>query len=376
MTMKITNLIDIENLEYKWDVIETIPEFAILKTCEQNPKWHSEGNAWNHTKLVCQAALDYCNDYMYDTDCEYDSKILLTAALFHDIGKGVTTEFKKGNWHAYGHELASEKITRKLLWDEDINFRETICALVRWHMEPLRIAESSKYMEKIFKLKLNIDFELLLKLKRFDVLGSKPLDETQTEYDLYILKTMERIYRQMGFQYSGKISPHNTKFLSKEMFKKPEIRVYMMMGISGSGKSTKVDELVADEEEGTTVIVSRDIARVALGYCSGSEKYLGTTEQENMVTAYCNELIRESAEKGKHIIIDNMNLKKKYRDDVKNLLKDYNVKYIYVYVEADSIEKNIERRKGQISPDIIKSMINSIEWPTIDEYDFLFKFRN
>jgi uncharacterized protein (DUF1330 family) len=78
----------------------------------------------------------------------------------------------------------------------------------------------------------------------------------------------------------------------------------------------------------------------------------------------------------KHIIIDDMNLKRKYRDAIKELFKNYNVRYIYVYVEADSIEKNIERRRGHISPDIIKSMINSIEWPTVDEYDFLFKFRN
>ena len=374
--MKFEDFFDLEKFEYKWDYIETIPEFAILKTCEQNPKWHSEGSAWNHTKLVCQAALDYCADYMYDVECEYDSKILLTAALFHDIGKGVTTEFKKGNWHAYGHELASEKITRRLLWDEDINFREIVCSLVRWHMEPLRIAESSKYMEKIFKLKLNINFELLLKLKRFDVLGSKPLDKTQTEYDLYILRKMNDIFYRIGKTHLGRLGMFNYKILSRDLFNKPEIRVYMMMGISGSGKSTKVDDLIADEEEGTTVVVSRDIARVALGYCSGSEKYLGTTEQEAMVTAYCNELIRESAEKGKHIIIDDMNLKRKYRDAIKELLKHYNVKYIYVYVEADSIEKNIERRKDQISPDIIKGMINSIEWPTVDEYDFLFKFRN
>lgn len=374
--MKISDLINIEKLEYRWDIIEAIPEFAVLKTCEQNPKWHSYGNVWNHLKLVCQAALDYCADYMYDIECEYDNKILLTAALFHDIGKGVTTEFKKGNWHAYGHELASEKITRRLLWDEDINFREKVCSLVRWHMEPLRIAESSKYMEKIFKLKLNIDFELLLKLKRFDVLGSKPLDETQTEYDLYILKKMDDIFHRIGKIHLGRLGMFNYKFLSKDLFNKPEIRVYMMMGISGSGKSTKVDDLVADEEEGTTVVVSRDIARVALGYCSGSEKYLGTTEQEAMVTAYCNELIRESAEKGKHIIIDDMNLKRKYRDAVKELLKHYNVKYIYVYVEADSIEKNIERRKGQISPDIIKGMVSSIEWPSVDEYDIMFISQN
>jgi putative nucleotidyltransferase with HDIG domain len=374
--MKFEDFFDIEKFVYNWDYIESVPEFAILKECEQNPKWHSEGNAWNHTKLVCQAALDYCANYEYDKTYEYDNKILLTAALFHDIGKGTTTIFKKDNWHAYGHELASEKIARRLLWEEDINFREIICSLVRWHMEPLRIAESSKYMQKIFNLKLNVDFELLLKLKRFDVLGSKPLNEVQTEYDLYLLNKMNDILYRIGKTHLGKPGMLNCKFLPKELFNKPEIRVYMMMGISGSGKSTKVEEIIDDEEIGTTVVVSRDIARVALGYCSGSEKYLGTSDEEAMVTAYCNELIRDSAELGKNIIIDDMNLKRKYRDAVKELLKYYNVKYIYVYVEADSIDKNIERRKGQVSPDIIKNMINSIEWPTVDEYHYIFKYRN
>ena len=72
--MKISDLIDIEKLEYKWDVIELIPEFAILKTCEQNPKWHSCGNVWNHLKLVCQAALDYCADYKHYIGYDYDIK--------------------------------------------------------------------------------------------------------------------------------------------------------------------------------------------------------------------------------------------------------------------------------------------------------------
>ena len=31
--MKIIDLIDTEKLEYKWSVIELIPEFAVLKTC-------------------------------------------------------------------------------------------------------------------------------------------------------------------------------------------------------------------------------------------------------------------------------------------------------------------------------------------------------
>ena len=93
--MKITDLIDVENREYKWDVIESIPEFAVLKNCKQSARWHQEGNAWNHTKLVCEAAVKYIDNCGY-TFAAFP-KLLMAAALFHDIGKGETTAFFKGD---------------------------------------------------------------------------------------------------------------------------------------------------------------------------------------------------------------------------------------------------------------------------------------
>ena len=149
-----------------------------------------------------------------------------------------------------------------------------------------------------------------------------------------------------------------------------------MIGISGAGKSTVVDNNIMKYNNyysinNNIVVVSRDIARVSLGYCSDSKKFLGTKEQENVVTAYCNEFIRESAEKGYNIVIDDMNLKRQYRDNIKELLKDYNVKYTYHYVEASNINKNIKRRENQIPEDVIKSMIWKLDYPTFDEYDVL-----
>jgi regulatory protein YycH of two-component signal transduction system YycFG len=34
------------------EYLNTIPEFAKLIECEQNPKWHNEGNVMNHTLLA------------------------------------------------------------------------------------------------------------------------------------------------------------------------------------------------------------------------------------------------------------------------------------------------------------------------------------
>lgn len=377
--MKISDLIDIEKLEYKWDVIDTIPEFAELKTCEQNPKWHSEGDAYKHTRLVCQAALDYVKNEFQNYDLgNNDIKILLAAALFHDIGKGVTTEFKKGNWHAYGHEIKGENITRRLLWDENIFDREAICSLVRWHMEPLRIFESKHYVEKIISLSRNVkSLRLLYALKTFDIKGSYPEDERQTEYDLNTINRLMTLTRNLSCYYGG----INTMvdIPTKDNFDK-KIVVHMMMGISGAGKSTQVEKIIDYHKKNfpdiDIVVVSRDIARVALGYCEPNQKYVGTPEEENTVTAYCNELIRESAEAGKHIIIDDMNIKKKYRDGFKNLLSKYFCFYSYHYVECGSFDVNVKRREGQVPRAILYNMINSIEWPTGDEYDSIHIKRN
>ena len=111
-------------IEPIWKKIEKIPEFAVLKTCNQSPKWHAEGDAFKHSQCVINAAIeDIQGSYSYVSETV---KVLVLAALFHDIGKGVTTFEKDGKWHAYGHEIEGEKITRKLLWDEGWAFRESI----------------------------------------------------------------------------------------------------------------------------------------------------------------------------------------------------------------------------------------------------------
>ena len=64
-----------------------------------------------------------------------------------------------------------------------------------------------------------------------------------------------------------------------------------------------------------------------------------------------------------------MNNKRKYRDAYKQMLKDYNVCWKYIYVEASELNKNIERRKGQIHELAFRKMVESFEFPTPDEYD-------
>lgn len=203
--VKLTELIDLDNLEYNWDKIESIPEFANLKECKQNPKWHLEGDVFTHTKKVCEAILGLINE-----EYCFNPLTCLAAALFHDIGKGETTFFKEKdqNWHAYGHEVVGEQMVREMLSDENPVYVNAIARLVRWHMEPLNIKKSKNKIQKLFKLAkdVTIDDDMLkgsslrdlLILKESDILGSVQEDKEGWEADLHFIQTLRNISEEAG----------------------------------------------------------------------------------------------------------------------------------------------------------------------------------
>jgi predicted kinase len=141
----------------------------------------------------------------------------------------------------------------------------------------------------------------------------------------------------------------------------------MYLGLPGAGKDTAIAASMSDGKD--RAIICRDDIRIELGYCGEGEKYLGTNEEENKVTEVFNRKLKDAAEAGKVIVLNNMNNRRKYRDAYKQMLKDYNVCWKYIYVEASELSKNIERRNGQIHELAFRKMVESFEFPTPDEYD-------
>ncbi len=82
------------------------PELKELITTEQNPVWHPEGSVWNHTMLVVNEAAKLKVQAK-------EPLMFMLAALFHDLGKAVTTTVKDGKIISYGHDVKGVDFTEK-----------------------------------------------------------------------------------------------------------------------------------------------------------------------------------------------------------------------------------------------------------------------
>lgn len=374
--VNINELINFSAFDINWDKVFGVPEFAKLKECEQNPKWHGEGNVFIHTMLVCEQAKTMC--LKMPAAAAYEAKVLITAALFHDIGKGVTTTFNKGAFHAYGHEFAGEKIARRLLWNEELRFREDVCALIRHHMDGREVMDKKDCLERIVEMSKDIpSWELLIDLMLCDSLGSWPKDGNRHAIDENLLYNLKYSFCQpLGCLHKKSEIPPAQKLYQviNDFNEKRQILVYVYIGLPGSGKSTRAKKFSEDlATVGLDIItVSRDSIRAELGYCQDGEKIVGTDEQENAVSEEFNRQVLDAVKAGKDVIIDNINLKRKYREALKLLLQGYNIRWNYVYFEAQGgLSENIKRRDGQISGDVFDNMILNFDWPTVNEYHSL-----
>ena len=134
--------------------------------------------------------------------------------------------------------------------------------------------------------------------------------------------------------------------------------VYILCGIPGAGKSTFCKNHLSNYK-----VVSRDIIRFELGYTSFvDDKSVGTKYQEQQVTIRENELIKEYLEAGYDIVLDNMNGGKYLKPTVENIKLIAPKAKIIGYNIVTPLEKCIERRKDQISEEVMRNIYSRFHY--------------
>ena len=371
---------DIFTPDYKIDfdvVKQNIPEFNNLEYTQQPKDWHSEGNAYIHTKMVVdemyKILLDRCSE---DEIGGENYMIMLAAALFHDIGKPSCTKFseEKGDFTSRNHQYAGERIVRRVFYDEDWILREKLCWLVRKHMAPYYILGGNDPAREIKALSWGpVTNDMLFSLNLCDSWGSISEKESRDDSVERLLKLCNmaeslncldrscEMSRSEKFGYCTNLSDETKECLDNE---NPNFTLYIMVGLPGSGKDTWIKENISE-----TTMLCRDNIRTEIGI--EGEKPQGTEEQENEVTRILNERLVECCKNKQDCVINNTNVSKKRRKEILDIILPYNPRVVIVYVEAPTLTDNFERRRNQVGKKVIKRMFHNFEFPEFFEYDTL-----
>ena len=153
--------------------VRHFPELARLIGCRQDPKWHPEGDVWEHTKLCLDAfARHRVGDPAEDL-------LVGLAVVCHDFGKPATTsrDPRTGHIRSLGHDIAGVAPTLSFLrrlTNEERLLRE-VPPLVQHHMQPFAMWRSKCGDAAIRRLAVKVvRIDRLLRVAHADDEGRLP----------------------------------------------------------------------------------------------------------------------------------------------------------------------------------------------------------
>ena len=153
---------------------DVLPELMPTVGLMQNPKWHPEGDVFEHTMQVLDAAatLDY--------KTTEEKLTLLSAALCHDLGKPVATYVDNGRIRSTDHAEKGEPLVHSMIKRLTGSKKRiaAVCKLVKYHMEPGSFVENNAsakaYRRLAVKLAPEASLHTLSLLSQADKRGRNP----------------------------------------------------------------------------------------------------------------------------------------------------------------------------------------------------------
>ena len=143
---------------------EILPEVDSMQGVEQPPRFHPEGDVWQHTLMMLEILSEGKRPKV--------NPVLAWGALLHDVGKPVSRSEDENGVHFYGHVQHGEKIADEIM--QRLKFsraqRETVLNLIGQHMIFMSVQKMRPARLKRF-LRMP-DFDLHLELHRLDCLAS------------------------------------------------------------------------------------------------------------------------------------------------------------------------------------------------------------
>jgi tRNA nucleotidyltransferase (CCA-adding enzyme) len=171
-----------------------------LVGCPQDPRWHPERDAFEHTLCVMDAMKDILQREKIDGERYI---VLMLSAMLHDVGKANTTVITKEKISSKGHAITGVPIARDFMNSIFVNHKviEQVIPLVKEHM-----SHCNKFGDKAVR-KLSVRMEPsnisnLCILMEADCSGRPPIPRGKNENILIIEESAKR----QGLMF-GSITP-------------------------------------------------------------------------------------------------------------------------------------------------------------------------
>lgn len=214
-------------------------ELNQLKDIEQSPVYHQEGNVYVHTMMVLDAATkykDYVNNYLF----------FMYAALCHDLGKYLTTEFDGDKIKSLNHEIEGISISEKLLkrLTDNKNLIKYVKNMVEHHMKPNIYAFNQSKIKSTNKLFYNsIDPNDLIYLAMADHNGRISSQKLENP-EKYLFERLDIFREYMSRDYVDGYDLLSQGIIQNEDFKK-YINYALNFRLAGVNKKDAMKQILA-----------------------------------------------------------------------------------------------------------------------------------
>lgn len=379
-----------ECVSYLGNYFPLLHQFA---ETEQDKIWHAEGDVAIHTDMVLSELYS-----LLASEAQHvvgnKRQVLILSALLHDIAKPLTTRRKDINGVervvASKHEEVGASYLATKLIELPLEHKsvEAIIGLVGFHQVPKLLVVRNKNYSDYFHLSLNADLELLYWLELADMKGRTCEDLDQQidlleqfrmfseDYKLWnsgdsaksILKNIqvkpshsEQVYlngyaiRQLA---TGQISMPEEAVAKNYQGAQAYSHLYLMCGISGSGKSTWIAQNLPEFE-----IISLDEIRAELNGKRDCQKNRG------QVLQLAKQRLKSALANKRNVVWDATNIRKDFR----KIICDFGLNYgalitiVAFQVKENYLRVNNKNREHTVDDNILSAQIEKLEWPSITE---------
>ena len=325
--------------------------FSAMKATGQDPEHHGEGDVYVHTQMVCRELA--ASGAFHELDADKKSALFL-AALLHDAGKSGTTRLENGRLVSPRHSSAGAHMVREFLWrdcglcgtPEAMAFRETVCAFVLRHTQPLHLtdlddaARRAREIASDGELAAGFSWRLLCMLAQADVRGRIANDDGERllQVELAAAAAEDALCADALFRFADAFTKR--AYLSGRNVP-PDVPLYddtwgevvLLSGLPGTGKDTWIGKHLPGVPQ-----VSLDGIR--------TELRVRPEDDQGRVAVQAAERAREYLRRKQPFVWNATDLMKETRQRLVGLFERYGARVRIVYLETDR-ESRIARNSAR-----------------------------